>query len=89
MGFVVRWEGAREEAETPEEEGEYTLIATFMGDGSYGSSSAATGVLVGPAPAAPPPPPEDPLFTTAELAILAAVIILIIIALIGILILKK
>jgi hypothetical protein len=74
---------------TPDEEGQYTLIATFMGDGSYGSSSAATGIIVGPAPAEAEPEPEPAAYTTIELAILAAVIILIIIALIGIIVLRK
>ncbi len=41
---------------TPEEEGTYTIIASFMGDDSYGSSAAATAITVGP----PPPEPETP-----------------------------
>ena len=36
---------------TPENEGVYKITATFVGDDSYGSSWAETGVSVGPAPA--------------------------------------
>jgi hypothetical protein len=35
---------------TPPNEGTYRIIASFVGDASYGSSSAATAVSVGPAP---------------------------------------
>jgi hypothetical protein len=35
---------------TPPNEGTYTITASFAGDDSYGSSSAATAVSVGPAP---------------------------------------
>ena len=62
---------------TPEEEGFYTIYATFNGDQSYGSSSAATGILVGPAAAAgvpiEPEPTEGFALTTTELAIIAVV----------------
>jgi hypothetical protein len=64
---------------TPQEEGQYTLYATFMGDVSYGSSSAATGLLVGPAPSPSgqiePEPTEGFALGTTELAIIAVVII--------------
>jgi len=64
---------------TPEEEGQYTIYATFMGDVSYGSSSAATGILVGPAVSAggpiEPEPTEGFVLGTTELAIIAVVII--------------
>jgi hypothetical protein len=36
---------------TPTNEGDYTIVASFAGDDSYGSSSAATAISVGPAPA--------------------------------------
>jgi len=39
---------------TPPSEGLYNIIATFEGDVSYGSSSASTGLLVGPTPSAYP-----------------------------------
>jgi hypothetical protein len=34
---------------TPPDEGDYTIIATFAGDDSYGSSAASTAITVGPA----------------------------------------
>jgi hypothetical protein len=34
----------------PPSEGQYTVVATFAGDDSYGSSAASTAVAVGPAP---------------------------------------
>jgi hypothetical protein len=37
---------------TPEIEGDYKIIASFAGDDSYGSSTAATTISVGPAPTA-------------------------------------
>jgi hypothetical protein len=45
---------------TPPKEDTYTIMASFAGDDSYGSSSAATGLSVGPAPASPTPTPEPP-----------------------------
>jgi hypothetical protein len=35
---------------TAPKEGDYTIVATFAGDDSYGSSGASTAVTVGPAP---------------------------------------
>lgn len=34
----------------PDKEGDYKIIASFVGDDSYGSSGAATAISVGPAP---------------------------------------
>ncbi|MCJ7763401.1 PQQ-binding-like beta-propeller repeat protein, partial [Candidatus Bathyarchaeota archaeon] len=71
---------------TPEVEGTYTIMASFGGDASYGSSGAATAITVGPAPtAAPTPiPPEKPIdYMPMMYAILACVIIAIIISLIA------
>ncbi|MEM2912591.1 MAG: Ig-like domain-containing protein, partial [Candidatus Bathyarchaeia archaeon] len=48
--------GTFSHAWTPPEEGTYTIIAVFRGDESYGSSSAATGLLVTAAPPEPPTP---------------------------------
>jgi len=45
---------------TPPSEGQYTVVATFEGDESYGSSSAATGLLVVPAVSASASPPVSP-----------------------------
>lgn len=44
--------GTFSKAWTPTLEGDYQIIASFAGDDSYGSSGAATGITVGPAPTA-------------------------------------
>jgi hypothetical protein len=49
---------------TPSEEGLYEIIASFMGDDSYGSSVASTFVSVGPAPS--PAGPIEPEPTEPE-----------------------
>ena len=47
---------------TPPSEGVYTIMASFAGDDSYGSSTAATAVSVGPAPSeAPTATPTAPI----------------------------
>jgi hypothetical protein len=70
---------------TPPKENTYTITATFAGDDSYGSSSAATSLAVGPAPAASPtptPPAAQPVpdYTTALIGIAVAIIAAIAIA---------
>jgi hypothetical protein len=45
---------------TPPDEGTYKIIASFEGDDSYGSSGAATAVVVGPAAAAAVPIEPEP-----------------------------
>jgi hypothetical protein len=66
---------------TPEEEGTYTIVASFAGDDSYGSSSAATYITVGPAPPTPETPeiptPTDytPMLTGLTIAVVIAIII--------------
>jgi hypothetical protein len=66
---------------TPPEEGTYTIIACFMGDDSYGSSSAATVITVGPPPPEPETPeiptPTDymPMLTGLTIAVVIAIII--------------
>ncbi|MFC1487320.1 PQQ-binding-like beta-propeller repeat protein [Thermoproteota archaeon] len=52
------YSGTFGKAWTPTEEGTYKIIASFEGDNSYGSSSAATWVTVGPAPS--PGPQGEP-----------------------------
>jgi len=76
---------------TPEEEGTYTIVASFMGDDSYGSSSAATLITVGPAPPEPEQPqmPEIPAYTTIDLAIMVMVIIAIVIGIVNLYALRK
>jgi hypothetical protein len=52
---------------TPSNEGKYEIIASFAGDDSYGSSAAATAVMVGPATSASTPiEPEQPEEPTTE-----------------------
>jgi outer membrane protein assembly factor BamB len=75
---------------TPPKEDTYTIMASFNGDDSYGSSTAATFVSVGPAPAetpTPTPPEAPPPDNTGLIyATLAAVIVAIIIGIIAILV---
>ena len=84
--------GTFSKAWTPQNEDTYTITASFAADDSYGSSSAATAVTVGPAPATPTPPEiPTPVDNTGMLyGILAAVIIAIVIGLAAIaLVLRK
>jgi hypothetical protein len=67
---------------TPPIEGDYTIMATFAGDESYGSSGASTAIYVGLAPTAAPtaPPAKEPIDHTwtivgMGIAIIVAVII--------------
>ena len=71
---------------TPQSEDLYTVIAQFASDDSYGSSSAATAISVGPAIESPTPTPqEQPVDNTALLyGILIAVIIAIVLSLVAI-----
>ncbi len=78
---------------TPPDEGKFEIIASFAGDDSYGSSSAATAVTVGPAPAADVTPgpgeePVHPMFST-EALIVIAVIAVAAIAIIAYLVMRK
>jgi hypothetical protein len=71
---------------TPPKEGIYTIMASYAGDDSYGSSSAATSVSIGPAPATPAPavtqaPATD--YTPTLTGILAAVVVAIIVSVIA------
>jgi hypothetical protein len=73
---------------TPPDEGLYKITASFLGDDSYGSSWAETGLVVGPAPEAPPTPiaPEPaPDYTQLLYAIMAAVVIAIVVGIVAIL----
>jgi hypothetical protein len=72
----------------PDKEDTYTVTAAFAATNAYGSSSAATGLAVGPAPEAPTPPAEPipPVDNTPMLyGILAAVVVAIIIGLVALL----
>ena len=74
----------------PPEEGSYEIVASFAADDSYGSSSASTAIIVGPAPAETPTGNGDtgievPDNTMLLYGILAAVIIAIVLAVIALL----
>jgi len=76
----------------PPTEGQYTIMATFDGTNSYGSSYATTKLGVGPATSATSPiepePTEAPFITT-EIAIIAAVAIAVVIGIVAFWILRK
>jgi len=76
---------------TPEEEGTYTIVASFMGDDSYGSSSAATLITVGPAPPEPETPeyPTPTDYTPMFAGIIVAVAIAIVIGIVNLYALRK
>jgi hypothetical protein len=73
---------------TPPNEDTYTIMASFAGDDSYGSSVAATSLSVGPAPASPTPtatPPEAAPDNTGLLyVVVAALVVLIILVIVAI-----
>jgi hypothetical protein len=74
---------------TPEVSGEYTIIATFAGSGSYGASYAETAIGVLEAPPATPPP-QYPIPIDYTLPIVGTgIVLLIAIAIVGILLLRK
>ena len=84
--------GTFSKAWTPPNEGTYQIIASFASDDSYGSSTAATAVSVGPAPVEPPTvePPIPTDITPLYYGIAGAVIAIILaIAIVGMLILRK
>jgi hypothetical protein len=73
----------------PDVAGEYTIIATFKGTNSYGSSSASAGVGVVNAPESTPTPTQTTNVTQApistfDIAILVAVIVAILIGILNI-----
>jgi hypothetical protein len=74
---------------TPPSEDTCTIVASFAGDDSYGSSSAATDVTVGPAPEPvlipEAPTPADYTWTIVG----AAIAVIIAVALVGALIFMK
>ncbi|MCW3996357.1 MAG: PQQ-like beta-propeller repeat protein [Candidatus Bathyarchaeota archaeon] len=67
---------------TPEVPGEYTIIATFKGSGSYGPSSAATAIGVSE-PQATTSPPAYPAPVDNTMAIALSAIAIIIVVVIG------
>jgi len=73
---------------SPPAEGEYTILANFAGDESYGSSGASTAIKVGPATEPYPEPiePEAQVDNTPMLyGILSGVIVAIIIGIVAVL----
>lgn len=76
---------------TPELEGEYQILANFVGDESYGSSGASTAIVIGAGPSATQTPTTtDVVMPPFELyTIGAAIAIIIAIALATLLILRK
>jgi hypothetical protein len=81
--------GTFSQAWTPPDEGTYQILASFAGDDSYGSSSAATAVTVGLAPAET----VAPVITTTAQDNMplygATAAIIVAIAVVGILVLRK
>ena len=73
---------------TPSAAGEYTIVATFEGSGSYGSSYAETAVGVSVA-AATPAPEEAPAYSTTDIVIIVAVIVAILIGIVNLVFAKK
>jgi hypothetical protein len=74
---------------TPEVPGEYTVIASFVGSGSYGPSSAETAVGVIDAPPATAPPEYPQPIDNTMAIVYATIAIIITIVIVGILILRK
>jgi hypothetical protein len=71
---------------TPPEEGDYEIIASFLGDDSYGSSAAATAISVGPLPVTSEPT-EPQIIPDYSMTIIGGVIAIIIaVAIVGLLI---
>lgn len=85
--------GTFSKAWTPAKQDTYTIAASFAGDGSYGSSSAATAISVGPA-VQQPTTPEIPTpidYTMAIIEAAAAIIVAVVIAIavVGIVLYRK
>ena len=77
---------------TPSQEGDYEIIASFLGDASYASSAASTAISVGPALEAPETsqvavPDYTMTIVYAAIAIIVAVVIAI--AIVGVLLLRR
>jgi hypothetical protein len=77
---------------TPPKADTYTITATFAGDDSYGSSTAATAVSVSPAPSATPtptPPAAQPATDYTPYIIGMGIAIIIAVAIVGLLLYRK
>ena len=81
--------GTFSKAWSPPDEGTYTIVASFAGDASYGTSSAATGLSVGPAAEEINIPEQmQPIDYTMTL-IIGFVAVIVAVAIVGILVVKK
>ena len=80
--------GTFSKAWTPPKEDTYTITASFTGDNSYGSSSAATAVSVGPV-TEQPTTPEIPTPPDYTMTIIGSAIAVIIAVAMAVLILRK
>jgi hypothetical protein len=74
---------------TPPSEGDYQIIASFAGDGSYGSSSASTAISVGPPPATSEPQPQATVPDYTMTIVGMGIAIMIVVAIVGILLYRK
>ena len=75
---------------TPDVPGTYTVIATFAGSKSYGSSYVETAMAVSEAPPAPAEPQPEPAQPPLDMYLLYATIAIIVaIAIVGLMILRK
>jgi hypothetical protein len=76
---------------SPPKEDTYTITASFAGDDSYGSSSAATGLSIGAAPSTPTPVPTQAaqVLPPIELYFAVSTIALIIALAVAVVIIKK
>ena len=92
--------GTFSKAWTPPNSDTYTIVATFAGDDSYGSSSSATAVAVTATSATPTPQPTTTTTTTTINAsdvvgplttylVVGIIAIIIAIAIVGMLLLRK
>jgi hypothetical protein len=79
---------------TPQTEGIYKITATFMGDGSYGSSWDETGLIVGQAQATPSSSSStisvnDVVGPLSTYIIAGVIAVIIAIAIVGVMILRR
>ena len=73
----------------PEVPGEYTIVATFAGSNSYGSSYAQTAMGVVEAPAASPTPPPVSFPPTESYVVGTGIAIIAAVAIVGFLLLRR
>ncbi|MFB3888815.1 MAG: PQQ-binding-like beta-propeller repeat protein [Candidatus Bathyarchaeia archaeon] len=77
---------------TPAAQGEYTIMATFAGSDSYGSSFGTTALGIGPASATPAPinaPTSSALSLPAEAVYAAAIVMVLLVIAVAVLAIRK